>query len=341
MVLKKGMKGPEVEKLQHKLTQAGFNCGPIDGIYGPATESAIRGLQLAHGLVVDGIVGPQTWNALDDVDKPDETEALDSYQEVLDLPSGMPRNALEKRFSDALRLMQTCDDGQGFRYCGWANAYLYDGDEFKSGSLGFPAPLGSVRSVHPGHDLKAPIHGGTCSPFAGWFMAWWLCANQDYNFRVGRSAFYIVDWPHDKVYKGTKIPGYADYCEKDGIGMRKASLSTLYKKWEWLNGINVIPMSHHIVFALKVGGDGLWLEDPHNPGQPLTPGIYRFGADGNYPVIDGERYYSGIRQTWRRFGPRESVGQKWNLYRVANNDPSTGCPDDGPFGCRSSWDIKV
>ena len=35
-----------------------------DGIYGPKTESAVKGFQRKKKLKVDGIVGPETTNAL-------------------------------------------------------------------------------------------------------------------------------------------------------------------------------------------------------------------------------------------------------------------------------------
>lgn len=49
-----------VRALQRDLKRAGDSPGPIDGLYGPLTEQAVRRFQAAHRLTVDGIAGPQT-----------------------------------------------------------------------------------------------------------------------------------------------------------------------------------------------------------------------------------------------------------------------------------------
>ena len=63
-ILKKGMKGAEVKKLQQNLTNKGYSTKGIDGIFGPATEAAVKKYQKAKNLQVDGIVGPATKKAL-------------------------------------------------------------------------------------------------------------------------------------------------------------------------------------------------------------------------------------------------------------------------------------
>jgi hypothetical protein len=62
--LRRGSSGSAVKTLQAQLKPLGFDPGPIDGIFGSGTDSAVRAFQRARGIGVDGIVGPQTWATL-------------------------------------------------------------------------------------------------------------------------------------------------------------------------------------------------------------------------------------------------------------------------------------
>jgi peptidoglycan hydrolase-like protein with peptidoglycan-binding domain len=62
--LRRGSNGSAVTDLQQRLARAGFGLGLIDGIFGSQTDRAVRAFQQARGLMVDGIVGPQTWSGL-------------------------------------------------------------------------------------------------------------------------------------------------------------------------------------------------------------------------------------------------------------------------------------
>ncbi len=70
VLLKIGSTGADVKKLQTSLVKLGFNPGPIDGVFGPKTNAAVRAFQKAYGLVVDGIVGKNTGAAIDKALKP-------------------------------------------------------------------------------------------------------------------------------------------------------------------------------------------------------------------------------------------------------------------------------
>ena len=58
------VKGPQVVALQRALEAKGIDPGPIDGEYGPMTNAAVISFQLMEGLEVDGVVGPNTAEAL-------------------------------------------------------------------------------------------------------------------------------------------------------------------------------------------------------------------------------------------------------------------------------------
>jgi peptidoglycan hydrolase-like protein with peptidoglycan-binding domain len=59
-----GATGDAVRRAQRALRRTPNLGLKVDGIFGPATETAVKQFQQGSSLVVDGIVGPATWAAL-------------------------------------------------------------------------------------------------------------------------------------------------------------------------------------------------------------------------------------------------------------------------------------
>ncbi|MGB7316111.1 MAG: peptidoglycan-binding protein, partial [Nodosilinea sp.] len=61
--------GDPVRTLQQALARTGIAIA-ADGVFGPASDRAVRQFQASRGLVADGIVGPQTWAFLQNQSAP-------------------------------------------------------------------------------------------------------------------------------------------------------------------------------------------------------------------------------------------------------------------------------
>ena len=64
LLLKKGVSGLEVRKLQGRLAELGYYAGGMDGIYGETTVDAVKAFQRNNGLSGDGQAGAQTQKKL-------------------------------------------------------------------------------------------------------------------------------------------------------------------------------------------------------------------------------------------------------------------------------------
>lgn len=63
-LLQSGLKGSDVKKFQLILKKLGYYKYKADGNFGPLTEAGVKKFQADNGLIIDGIVGPQTRWAL-------------------------------------------------------------------------------------------------------------------------------------------------------------------------------------------------------------------------------------------------------------------------------------
>lgn len=87
-----------IRSLQHLLRAHGHGEVAVDGIFGPITAAAVRDFQEDRGLIVDGIVGNQTWPALivvvSEGDRGEAVRGVQSQFRARDL-SGDPSRGLQ------------------------------------------------------------------------------------------------------------------------------------------------------------------------------------------------------------------------------------------------------
>ena len=81
--LVRGDSGPEVHRLQARLSALGYWLGTPDGSFGPLTQQAVYALQKAAGIRRDGVVGPKTERALASGIRPASTLGGDGVEILL------------------------------------------------------------------------------------------------------------------------------------------------------------------------------------------------------------------------------------------------------------------
>ena len=95
--LRRGSSGKYVTLAQTELINKGYSCGKFgaDGEFGAATETAVKAFQRDHGLTVDGVIGKNTWAALD------STEPTTLYTVSIPHLSKSKADALILQYPDA------------------------------------------------------------------------------------------------------------------------------------------------------------------------------------------------------------------------------------------------
>ncbi len=63
-LIRQGSRGVYVLVAQDGLNTLGFTTGGLDGIFGTQTRNAVLSYQRRRGLVVDGIIGCNTWRSI-------------------------------------------------------------------------------------------------------------------------------------------------------------------------------------------------------------------------------------------------------------------------------------
>lgn len=76
--LRKGIQGDDVRLLQGTLADLGYHAGRKDGVFGKRTAAAVRAFQGEADIEADGIVGENTWAALEEARPREERDVTEA-----------------------------------------------------------------------------------------------------------------------------------------------------------------------------------------------------------------------------------------------------------------------
>lgn len=171
-----------LKDIQARLASLGYRAGPLDGVWGRQTESAVRLYQANHGFQVDGVVGAQTLASLFPDNPPVE--------------NGLNNPALVW-FQEARRLIGTREDptsGNNPQILDWAKdqGIPYGGDDIPWCGLFVGHCVGSTLTSEP---LPTNILGARSwerfgvktDPSPGAVMVFWRKSRQS---GLGHVGFY-------------------------------------------------------------------------------------------------------------------------------------------------------
>ena len=112
-VAQNGSQGHPIRTLQFLLRARGHNL-TVDGMFGPATEAAVKAFQTSKGMAADGIMSAQTWSALIiQVKRGSSGDAVRGVQEEFQFRAGEPGKGLKV---DGVFGPQTDSTVRGFQH---------------------------------------------------------------------------------------------------------------------------------------------------------------------------------------------------------------------------------
>jgi len=192
-----GSSGEDVRECQSLLVEAGFPTS-VDGVFGPATEKAVKEFQSSRSLKADGVVGNKTWAALRE-EAPPSVESPIDFQKVADLfpqmmpqrytlhdaqcPSNPPGVTLKNIGNDRTNCVQ---------FTSWLLAYSFSGvrfsgDQWKLWMVG--GDLQGKPPIVPNWGPKVVLDWGvaTTSPGKGAYLV-------QYFTSTGGHSLIVVDY---------------------------------------------------------------------------------------------------------------------------------------------------
>ena len=160
--LSRGDTGNDVKYLQWGLGKLGYDCGTIDGDFGPATESALKSFQRNNRLDVDGIFGKVSLSKMKELLNPPANYTI-TYN--ANGGSGAPGKQT-KTHGVTLYLSATVPTRSGYTFLGWSTNNAATSASYLQGS-GFTTnantTLYAVWKINNGYTITYNANGGTVS----------------------------------------------------------------------------------------------------------------------------------------------------------------------------------
>ncbi len=201
----------QVRALQRRLHTAGESVGPIDGVYGPRTEAAVRSLQDRRGLAVDGVAGPRTYAALNRKGTTASTPPVSLTNKKKKQPGTRPPASAPAPKPVAHTEPEEKNDSGGVPW--WAIAI---GVALVGALIAFLAtrvllrrrPDRSVIPLGRGLELEGTSSDPSIGSFRGTAYAVDMPAVADPRRRAEASRFFVLD-------PKRKLPFWVDYADVD------------------------------------------------------------------------------------------------------------------------------
>ena len=228
----KGDSGSDVEYLQQCLIKLGYSVGTYgaDGDFGQATYKAVVKFQQDHNLDSDGIVGPDTWSALEQALKNTTPPADEIYRvrKAWDQPA--TQVGAFKQLSNAKKMVDTLGseyhvyNSKGIEVYPIATASSNTSQQVtttvdSSTSLPIAQTYSGVKIGHASHDERGKYVGGKAGDQDGTEVQIVNWYNQNWNYVLRPKTQPLAERIARACEGG---------CNNNNIGYNQAARNTIY-----------------------------------------------------------------------------------------------------------------
>lgn len=172
-----------IQEIQSRLSDLGFNPGPIDGIRGPRTDFAIRAFKRSIGLRDRPYIGPLTYAALMNSAPQSELPWMAAALKVKGLHEGRNTSRLRGWFDKSVSWIDP-------REVPWCGAFVATCHRIADSDITIPDnPLGARNWGN---------FGKSCAPVLGATLTFWRGSRSGWKGHVGfywgedSAAFHVL-----------------------------------------------------------------------------------------------------------------------------------------------------